>query len=345
MDDKNSPPLVHGDPARVLGVTELLENVLCNLSPGDILKSAQAVSKFWRDCVQGSTAVKKKCFLVADNMSEEKTDHRLFLGAGLPDLGKPLVADWSRSRHTRSISHMTVVTPATLRAFFADNPMSRRGQYKQAIQDYFERLDNDEELMRLTTNMGREERMYDGSDYDSRPYESLLDMSRANPLLRRSWKGKGSVVFTGYGKHLIFALGDNYPEACDYFTHIRTFLETVVHTRSADQSKQTWNTVQICSPAVTKLTVAIWLPGGPDMAQSFLNSSGVTMLDFAHMFIIAVRMALQSYDSVDVEHWLGNIHRHKRGGATWKRSMRLYKKERDLIEKLVDQLEKGRWYP
>ncbi|KAH6858964.1 hypothetical protein BKA58DRAFT_449321 [Alternaria rosae] len=138
MNNTVSPPLAYGrHPGDVLGVTELLENVLCNLSPGDILKNSQAVSKFWRDCVQGSTAIKKKCFLIANNMSEEETDRRLFLGAGLPDLGKSLVAEWRQWGHTRDIAQMTVVTPATLRAFFADNSMAHRGQYKSGTQDYF----------------------------------------------------------------------------------------------------------------------------------------------------------------------------------------------------------------
>lgn len=58
MNNTVSPPLAYGrHPRDVLSVTELLENVLCDLSPGDILKNSQAVSKFWRDCVQGSTAL------------------------------------------------------------------------------------------------------------------------------------------------------------------------------------------------------------------------------------------------------------------------------------------------
>ena len=345
MNDINSPPLAHGDPARVLGVTELLENVLCNLSPGDILKSAQAVSKFWRDCVQGSTAVKKKCFLIANNMSEEETDRRLFLGADLPDFSKSLVAEWRQSEHTRDIAEITVVTPATLRAFFADDSLGNRDQYKQGCHYYFEKLEEEEdEVIRLRTNMGREGRIYDDeTEYDTRTYESLLDMSRLNPQIRGSWKGKGSAVFTGHKNHLIFALGDNYREGCDYFTHIRTFLETFVHAMNTDHLKQTWKTVQISSPAVIRLTVTIWLPGGPEEGTRFRNESGVTMLDFANIFTMTLRDVLERYDSFHVEHWLGRIHRQKRGDTTWKRSMRLYKKGRDLIEKLVDQLEKGRW--
>jgi hypothetical protein len=54
MAGNNVPaPLAHGHP--VMGVTELLENVLINLKPGDTLYNAQAVCRFWKEASIRST--------------------------------------------------------------------------------------------------------------------------------------------------------------------------------------------------------------------------------------------------------------------------------------------------
>ncbi|KAI4619835.1 hypothetical protein J4E83_005692 [Alternaria metachromatica] len=304
MDNTSFPPLEQGQSARVLGVVEMLENILLNLSSADTLKNAQGVSKFWREVVQGSNALKKKCFLIADEMSEEETD---------PD----------------------------------EPDAIRRLQYKVGIQDYFETLNDDKEIIPLTINVGRQCRgFWPDDEYDPRTCESLLDMSRLNPLLRRSWTGKASAIFTGHEKHMIFLLGDNFNEGCEYFTYIREFLETFANAMSTDASRRPWRTVQISSPAVTKLTIMTTLPGWfGDGTHDYLGDTGITMLDFAHVFIWTIRKALEAYSPADLEYWMGQMRSFKRGGRTWRSYMRSYKKERDLIEKLMDRIDdmKGIW--
>ncbi|KAI4656043.1 hypothetical protein J4E93_000759 [Alternaria ventricosa] len=353
MDNTSSPLLEQGQSARVLGVVEMLENILLNLSPADTLKNAQGVSKFWQGVVQGSNALKKKCFLVADEKSEKETDRLLFLGAHLPDLSNPLLARWSQFGDLEELCQLTKVTPGTLRALFADDPTAdepdaiRRLQYKVGIQDYFEKLNDDKEIIPLTINVGRQCRgFWPDDEYDPRTYESLLDMSRLNPLLRRSWTGKASAIFTGYEKHMIFLLGDNFNEGCEYFTYIREFLETFANAMSTDASRRPWRTVQISSPAVTKLTIMTSLPGWFGAGtHDYLGDTGITMLDFAHVFIWTIRKALEDYSPTDLEYWMGQMRSFKRGGRTWRSYMRSYKKERDLIEKLMDRIDdmKGIW--
>ena len=291
MDNTISPPLAHGRlPGDVLGVTELLEHVLINLEPADILYNAQAVCSFWKECIQGSNAIKKKCFLVADEISEKDTDRLLFLGSHLPDLGKTLLAEWRHYGDTEDLCRLTKVTPVTLRALFAGDPLDRRLQYKSGIYDYFNKLDDAKESIPLTMNVGREGcELYHDREYDVRIWESLLDMSRLNPLLRQSWRVKASAAFTGYEKHIIFALGDNSLDGCEYFTYIREFLETFVNAMSTNESRQPWKTLQISSPAATELTVTISLPAGDSDAHYLLCYTGITMIDFARAFIIAVR--------------------------------------------------------
>jgi hypothetical protein len=340
--DNNNPPLAHdGHPA--LHVAEILENVLLSLDLEDVLINAQATSRFWRDCIQGSTKIKRKCFLVADILSEEETDSRLFLGSGLPDLGDSLVAKWSQSRYVSDLGQLAAVTPAILRAFFVENPLKCRYPYRAGIFDYFEQLDDEEANMQLTTNMGREGRDFlDNSVADRRTYESLLDMSRLNPLLRRSWKGRGSATFTGYEKHIISVLDNRInscPETCEYITHIREFLETIASVMSSDEKRRTWETMQVTSPAVTKVTIGLYLPLGGGRIRTFSRDTGITMLDFADVFIKTVRVALHDYESWCMSLWLRFCLRDKRGGTTWRRLMGLYKKERALIKTLVNRLD------
>jgi hypothetical protein len=337
--DNNNPPLAHdGHPA--LHVAEILENVLLNLNLEDILISAQATSRFWRDCIQGSTKIKRKCFLVADILSEKETDSRLFLGSGLPDLGEFLVAEWRKRQHTSDLGQLTAVTPAILRAFFIDDPFKRRFQYGAGIQGYFAQLDDGEAIMQLTINMGREGRDYlDDGVADGHTYESLLDMSRLNPLLRRTWKGRGSAIFTGYEKHIVFVLDDSYPEACEYFTHIREFLETIASVVSSDKERRAWETMQVTSTAVTKVTIGLHLPLGGGTTRTFSRDTGITMLDFVDVLIKTVRVALYGYKSWRVDIWLEVGLGHKQGDTTWKRLMDLYKKERNLIDTLTNRLD------
>jgi hypothetical protein len=42
-----------------------------HLEPGDTFYNAQAVCKFWKECIPGSDAIKKECFLLAEVMSEK----------------------------------------------------------------------------------------------------------------------------------------------------------------------------------------------------------------------------------------------------------------------------------
>jgi hypothetical protein len=64
---------------QVFGVAELLEEILDNLSIGDILCNAQAVCTVWRDCISRSSPLKKHCFLLPSLKDEQTSDDQLFM--------------------------------------------------------------------------------------------------------------------------------------------------------------------------------------------------------------------------------------------------------------------------
>jgi hypothetical protein len=118
--------------AEVLGVTELLEEILLHLSLGDVIHNAQRVSKFWRDCIGitnregGAPRLRQKCFFDAKRMSEEEeTRDPLFLIFDTPEpitLNMDCRSNLFMYRKFCEKSENAPFTFSEIRKLFSNNP-------------------------------------------------------------------------------------------------------------------------------------------------------------------------------------------------------------------------------
>jgi hypothetical protein len=118
--------------AKVLGVTELLEEILLYLSLGDVIYNAQRVSKFWRDCIGitnrkgGSSRLRQTFFIEAKRMSkEEEMRDPLFLTFDTPEpitLNMDRRADLSMYHKFCEKTENAPFTFSEIRKLFSNNP-------------------------------------------------------------------------------------------------------------------------------------------------------------------------------------------------------------------------------
>lgn len=87
---------------RVLDHTELFENIVLKLSIGDVLCRAQRASKAWRQRIQGSLAIQKRCFLVKESVAEDLLDEALYF-----QIDGPVPNVWEIHRRSLLHSHGT----------------------------------------------------------------------------------------------------------------------------------------------------------------------------------------------------------------------------------------------
>lgn len=60
----------------ILGVTELLRQILVNLQCPDLLLGARLIGRFWKECMEGSVKLEKKSFRIQDSETEEDEQYK-----------------------------------------------------------------------------------------------------------------------------------------------------------------------------------------------------------------------------------------------------------------------------
>ncbi|KAJ4377906.1 hypothetical protein N0V83_000736 [Neocucurbitaria cava] len=330
---------------RALGTTELLENVLINMNILDVTQNAQAVSRSWNHCIHGSIKIRKRCFLYAEVLSAENTNNRLFFEMYFPDFSRYLAAQYIDVPEFRQyleqnyadlldLEHISgKIAPVMFRKTLVSDPRMYFYTYGAVMCNYFVEMEQwDNEQYSIALAKLRE----NGGTNALESAHSLLDKSCLVPYLQRFWKEKQRAIWTGHGRHVIFWLGGHWPNAGHVFKHIRCFLSGIIDSLSTNRDHTIWQTVQITLPACTELTVGIVLPGILDdgeVLETVRQDTGITLYEFAKLFVKAVRGAFARYSQENIILSLTEIHQYELEGAIVKAWEERYTRERELLDK------------
>ncbi|KAF1947608.1 hypothetical protein EJ02DRAFT_471903 [Clathrospora elynae] len=274
---------------RVLGVAELVENVLQRLSLGDVLFNAQAVSHFWKNCVHGSPTIRKESFLTTNIVNEEDADDRLYM--------KPLREDFlhGRQRQREKIAQcigiaMTSPTLAHVRKFAASDPARHFHDHQIALRFVYVCLQD--EWSRFEANASHAS------------WEAIIVQIKSSvmhPVLRLRLWGQNSCYWTGYGSHGVLYINDmagseNFCFAAISDVVIR-ILMLVQHCPTAS-----WIESSLAVPAFTTVTIAALKTQGHGRLSDVYHTETVhreTGVLIRDLLLLMARLAIKSLEKLD----------------------------------------------
>ena len=288
-------PSAAQDLRKVLDIAELLEKILLNLSGSDILRDAQLVSKFWRDCIWGSVVIKKKCFLHCVKLAAEDADDQLYhrldhsqFDEYLADRSINFLSLWDSAT---SLNNTTTPNAANIRKCLTLSPQMNGAPYRKAMKAYVGHM-REWYTKEYMENLHNPQAMYGlpSPHVPSHMVGSLLKPSCLNLYLHRVWENTDTIGWTGHGSHVVFWLTEKHATPAYAFQHIRPFLAKLIETlsndrtiasnqkranetddhapanmsdeqepakKSEEQDYSTCKTIQITIPSSTKLTIAL----------------------------------------------------------------------------------------
>lgn len=302
---ENQDPAPEASMHKVLGVTELLEEILLHLSLGDILYNAQCVNKFWKTCIGigyhegGSSRLRKKCFVEATLMSqEEDKQDPLFLAFHDYPEDIALIAPRHMMKYHYFLSK-TGNAPfifSQIRKYFTQN----FGTNRNALKDYVDEIDIVVDVANqsnprlpparydIPPALDKFEENSPNKEWDKGHYQ--LDNSKRHPILD-CFDGV-SYFWTGYGSHLIFVIGESYKHT---FTPMKQIMEALVFLLTTEPAGATWKRGMITQPACTEVTV--YVPTR-NLAQrkheTFLKFEGVTIEELFQLIAGVCKAALSA---------------------------------------------------
>ncbi|KAF2645014.1 hypothetical protein P280DRAFT_535723 [Massarina eburnea CBS 473.64] len=164
---------------KVFGVAELLENILLNLDATDILYNAPRVSRFWKECIDGSDALDKNCLFVPDiEPDKDKCDTLLF-----PDFPK------YEDQFTKLKEYL--ISEGTWMHGLSEAKSGRSYQDSYDDTSKFWLIAHHFDTM---------------NDSDTRMPLTLLDTSLLNPVLRNHFTPQRGCYWSGYEDHIFLRI-------------------------------------------------------------------------------------------------------------------------------------------
>lgn len=276
----------------MLGISELLEQVFDNLTISEILLRAQIVSKLWKACIDGSTKLKLKCFLIAEHEKEEDELFTKFRQLGkIEEVCFHPYRD-SLCRKFTEKTECTLITLATARKAFAEGMLDY--PLYEDIRDSLCLASYDPQSSTSVL-----EQIY--TVFPSYPKYIGVNPWRLHPLLQDLTFGSkacNDYELTGYGGHLfmIYKLGDFL-----VFPSIKQFIGSLWKILRR-QPNTVW-TKPISRPVCKQVTVVAghcselrdrtgW--------KTTQNEVGITVQDLFLLIAEAFENKLQEYSRV---HW------------------------------------------
>lgn len=273
----------------VLGVTELLEQVLENLPMGDILFGAQLTCKLWKECVGGSLRLKQKCFLVP--VAAEEHLHSLSLnssGVGV----RP------RDYHTcpaflRDIGETSVAYKRLWDALISGELYLRN--FQQLVCLYTLHMQNG--------NCDKWVEGYDMYFAGGRRYLlGILTQRCIHPFIRQcDAPHRPLLTWAAYGSELVFFVEN---AGFNGISQIRYLIGVLKRNLKGQSAAASWRTAQVSRPACSKLTVPVGSSNNArplDKEASTCNTNGVTVAQFFQLIAEVCAKRLHEYPEDDWE--------------------------------------------
>jgi hypothetical protein len=281
--------------AKVLGVTELLEEILLYLSLGDVIYNAQRVSKFWRDCIGitnrkgGSSRLRQTFFIEAKRMSkEEEMRDPLFLTFDTPEpitLNMDRRADLSMYHKFCEKTENAPFTFSEIRKLFSNNPTDTLALHNYVWQTgmlWGSAKDDTRHARSIEKFVG----YCPNKQWTMCQYQ--LDNKKRHPIL--DCFDHVSCFWTGYKSHLIFVIGDR---CMDSYEQTKQILKAINFLLNTEPDRATWKCGMVTQPICTKVTVFARTPTpARSEHQSFVNIDGVTIEELFQLIARVCKIAI-----------------------------------------------------
>jgi len=273
---------------KALHITEILEHILLRLDRRDILCNAQAVSHFWRNCINGSQHIKMACLLVPVVADELTAEDKLYMKFVDP-LALVRMPQWA---HDLFSEHLGTTNPslADMRKFLMQDPIQNFYTYRNIVRTAFDHCWP--EINRFDENCGPNAQ---------RPMQvHQLRREALHPFIRHYLWPHRRCYWSGYGSHAHLSIHGRPARAFEGESGYPTFHAIITTTLFLIRKcpTATWIGSTLTTPAVQTLTVCgppfpFHEDRDPGMhSRTYYSTSGVTIRD---ALLLIVDLALELF--------------------------------------------------
>lgn len=281
---------------QALGIAELLEIILDHLTLGDLLYNAQAVSRFWQNCILNSNSISRRRLLTTNLVDEQDADKLLYL-VPIPITDEYKIA--SIHHQLAQLCDNGNTTIKSIREYVIQDAHQRYSNYTEALGIMYQLV---EWKPRIHPNVVT-------CDWGERVCQLSPDV--VHPLVRLGlWIGDGC-FWTGYGSHGVLFIEDPPYTRDRYF---KTFTQIVSRMLEMveDCPTASWIGSSIANPAFTTLTLSARREVDRVFPQSVCTETihrenGATIKDLLVLMADVAFQALEACEDVQIRRIWGNV--------------------------------------
>ncbi|KAH4130272.1 hypothetical protein HBH47_024400 [Parastagonospora nodorum] len=276
-----------------LGIAEVLENILHNLTLADILCNAQTVSPFWRNCITGSRILRRKCLLLPSTTDDYTADNILYMNFSCP------IAAY-QDIHPRQIAVFQ---------YFIESPRpvlpQIRGFLDRAVHTHFDGyLTFVATMYRTSPNEHHHFDINSGIRYKFWAAMTQVRADVAHPFIRRYTWAPQQCFWTGYRNRLVLLVFDVDKPITGDFIALQKIL-TTLNQMIGDCPTISCLDAPLTRPAATTLTLSLQRPTSnaynEGLARTYCKErdTGVTIRD---MLLLLARVAISLFEGYTDPH-------------------------------------------